>query len=296
MGAVQLTLLPPARPLAERFGADFFRSAPERPGVYLLCGDAAGVLYVGKARNLRRRLASYRSAQPERLPRKLSRMLALVRRIHWDECPDEGAALARERQLLLALRPPFNTIGVHPRPRRRIGWTLDAAAPALAWGDPADRMPECTERLAGCRSVFEPLARLVWGAAHPGRPLMEMPPRLIHGPPPAVVPLTGAGGAAGAGLWLELNDRLARFFAGVDPTLPQWLAAHRRATHAFDAAWTADDADRLGEWGCRWAGVDPRHAGAGSPAAAGGDGAADLAPEFPLTAPAQAPRCIASRE
>ena len=70
MGSGQLWLFPPPRPLVERFGERFFRQIPDRPGVYFLCGRKEGVLYVGKAKNLRKRLAAYRVANPERLPRR----------------------------------------------------------------------------------------------------------------------------------------------------------------------------------------------------------------------------------
>jgi len=40
------------------FGEDFFRALPSGPGVHLMRGATEGVLYVGKARNLRKRLAS----------------------------------------------------------------------------------------------------------------------------------------------------------------------------------------------------------------------------------------------
>jgi len=54
----QMLLFADPQPLVERLGPDFFRRAPERPGVYLMRDAAATVLYVGKAKNLRRRLAS----------------------------------------------------------------------------------------------------------------------------------------------------------------------------------------------------------------------------------------------
>lgn len=111
MAAGQLWLFPPPRPLVERLGTDFFRALPERPGVYLMCGAEAGVLYVGSAKNLRKRLASYRVANPERLSRRLIRLLHRVRRIEFDECADESAARAREESLICVLTPPFNRAG-----------------------------------------------------------------------------------------------------------------------------------------------------------------------------------------
>jgi excinuclease ABC subunit C len=70
MGVGQLWLFEPPKPLVERFGKEFFRGLPERPGVYLMCGASEGVLYVGKARNLRKRLSAYRVANPERMKRR----------------------------------------------------------------------------------------------------------------------------------------------------------------------------------------------------------------------------------
>jgi excinuclease UvrABC nuclease subunit len=116
MAAGQLWLFDPPKPLVERFGEDFFRALPTGPGVYLMCGEREGVLYVGKARNLRKRLASYRVANPERMSRRTIRLLFQVRRIEWDECRTEAAARAREEQLICVLAPKFNAAGkVWPR-------------------------------------------------------------------------------------------------------------------------------------------------------------------------------------
>src|SRR5512137_1694138 len=111
MAAGQLWLFPPPRPLVERVGKDFFHRIPPKPGIYLMCGPSEGVLYVGKARNLRRRLAAYRVANPERLPRRIIRLLHQVTRIEFDLCSTEQAALDREEMLIAVLSPKFNRAG-----------------------------------------------------------------------------------------------------------------------------------------------------------------------------------------
>src|SRR5262245_28913936 len=116
MAVGQLWLFEPPKPLVERFGKEFFRALPERPGVYLMCGASEGVLYVGKARNLRKRLAAYRVANPERMSRRTIRLLHQTRRIEWDECSSEEAACYREELLICVLAPKFNSAGkVWPR-------------------------------------------------------------------------------------------------------------------------------------------------------------------------------------
>ena len=112
MATGQLWLFPPPRPLVERLGEEFFRTLPPAPGVYLMCGEREGVLYVGKARNLRKRLSSYRVANPERFPRRIIRLLHQVRRIELDVCPSEDAARHREELLICVLQPRFNRAGV----------------------------------------------------------------------------------------------------------------------------------------------------------------------------------------
>ena len=111
MSVGQLWLFDPPKPLVERFGEEFFTTLPTGPGVYFMCGATEGVLYVGKARNLRKRLGSYRVANPERLPRRIIRLLHQVRRIEWDECRTEELARQREELLICVLAPKFNAAG-----------------------------------------------------------------------------------------------------------------------------------------------------------------------------------------
>ena len=111
MAKGQLWLFPPPQPLVERLGKDFFRGLPTQPGVYFMCGADPGVLYVGRAKNLRKRLSSYRVANPERLSRRMIRLLYRVNRIEYDVCADEPAAQRREEMLICVLSPRFNRAG-----------------------------------------------------------------------------------------------------------------------------------------------------------------------------------------
>lgn len=118
MATQQLWLLPQPQPLVERLGKEFFSSLPSSPGVYFFCGTEAGVLYVGKTKNLRKRLASYRVANPERFSRRLIRLLNQTTRIEFDVCVNEQAASYREEQLICVLAPRFNRTGkVWPNPK-----------------------------------------------------------------------------------------------------------------------------------------------------------------------------------
>jgi predicted GIY-YIG superfamily endonuclease len=180
----QLLLFPPVRPLAERFGADFFRTVPEQPGVYLMSAARDGVLYVGKAKNLRRRLGSYRSASSGRLTRKLTRLLVRVERIDWDECANEAAAMARERELIRALQPRFNTMGLRAPKPWFIGWQRRGDSLRLALDEKLEGWPEIRGPFVFARPAFAALLRSCWLELHPGASVAELPSRLSTWSPP----------------------------------------------------------------------------------------------------------------
>ncbi|MDW8308353.1 MAG: nucleotide excision repair endonuclease [Verrucomicrobiales bacterium] len=137
MASRQLRFWPPPRPLEERFGAAFFKNLPAAPGVYFFCGEGPGVLYVGSAANLRRRLTAYRAADPDRLPRRMVRLLQQVRRIEWDVCSSVAAARFREELLICVLAPKFNRAGkVWPRE-----WTPNAPRPPRRTATASDDPP-----------------------------------------------------------------------------------------------------------------------------------------------------------
>lgn len=244
--ALQLFLFEPPKPLLEKFGRDFFRELPERPGVYLMCGSRDGLLYVGKARNLRQRLGQYRSANPDRLTRKMRRLLAAVERIYWDECADEAAALDRERRLLLALRPRFNTVGKFPAPALRLGWQGTGEGLAIGLGPVTNGWERQSGDFTRLKPAYAALLRLVWRGLHPGRTCHSMPALLAIGRTPASWMFGRAGDMVS-----PLDRRLADFFQGTESAegaLPDWLAGLAAPGTAFDRQWCEQDADCLREF------------------------------------------------
>lgn len=182
MRAVQRLLFADPQPLVERLGADFFKNLPEVPGVYLMRDGAGAVLYVGKAKNLRKRLNSYRVANPDRLPRRHLRLLRSVASVEWRKCADEAGAIRHEAELLRTLRPKFNRAGTWPAPPRFLACDHDSESILLRIVE----SPELGWRVVGplgggAMFLRAALARLLWFAACPQRGISALPIGWIHG-------------------------------------------------------------------------------------------------------------------
>ncbi|NBX66584.1 MAG: excinuclease ABC subunit UvrC [Proteobacteria bacterium] len=93
-------------------GIDIIKSMagnlPESPGVYRMLGANDDVLYVGKAKALKRRVTSY--TQPERLPSRLKRMVSETLRMEIIHTHTEVEALLLEANLIKKLRPRYNIL------------------------------------------------------------------------------------------------------------------------------------------------------------------------------------------
>ncbi|MEW6428188.1 MAG: excinuclease ABC subunit UvrC [Thermodesulfobacteriota bacterium] len=88
---------------------EFLAKVSRQPGVYVMKDDRGGVLYVGKARDLRKRLASY--ARPaERHTAKTGLMLSKVETVETLVVNTEKEALLLESSLIKKLHPRFNII------------------------------------------------------------------------------------------------------------------------------------------------------------------------------------------
>lgn len=81
---------------------------PGGPGVYLMRDATGAVLYVGKAKDLRKRVAQYFQKNPSDRRWKIPNLVALIRRIDYVASASEREALLTERQLIYKLQPFFN--------------------------------------------------------------------------------------------------------------------------------------------------------------------------------------------
>jgi excinuclease ABC subunit C len=83
------------------------RLAPTSPGVYRMLNAANDVLYVGKAKNVKKRLSSYARVNAP-LPARILRMIAATVSVEIVSTTTETEALLLEANLIKQLRPRFN--------------------------------------------------------------------------------------------------------------------------------------------------------------------------------------------
>jgi hypothetical protein len=150
--------------------------------VYLFKDPQGRVLYAGKAKNVRRRLAGYRNATRRKAHRKMRRLVREAGSLEVRVQPSELDALRVENELIRSLRPPYNVDGA-----------FDFLYPALGTGRNGDQVILCftsrPERFAGlalrwhgtfrprgrAREAFWSLVDLLSRLGHP-EPRRRLPP------------------------------------------------------------------------------------------------------------------------
>lgn len=205
----------------QKFGADFVRELPAEPAVYLFKDGDGTVIYAGKAKNIRRRLQSYRRAGRRKAHRKMARLVREARSIEVRLQDSEKAALLLENELIRTLRPRFNVEGAYSFLYPAIGVAHEHGQTLLAFTTDVGLYEgfgfrwhgTFRSRLRG-REAFEALLLLLERAGHRERPARarDLPRR--------------RGSSVLAFRRIEQRvPSLERFLAGENPELLRELAA-----------------------------------------------------------------------
>jgi excinuclease ABC subunit C len=107
----------------------FVRHLPNQPGVYRMMNEAGDVLYVGKARSLKKRVTNY--AQGRGHSNRITRMIAQTTNMEFVTTRTETEALLLEANLIKRLKPRFNVLMRDDKSFPYILVTGDHEAPAI---------------------------------------------------------------------------------------------------------------------------------------------------------------------
>ena len=90
------------------------KSLPDKPGVYQYFDEKGKLLYVGKAKNLKKRVKSYFRFNPFRPAKNLSpriyKMISEAKRLEYIVVENENDALILENSLIKQLKPKYNIL------------------------------------------------------------------------------------------------------------------------------------------------------------------------------------------
>jgi excinuclease ABC subunit C len=194
-----------------KFGAELLRELPREPGVYLFRDAEGSVLYAGKAKDLRRRLAGYRNASRRKAHRKMRALVREAASLEVRPRESEMQALLLENELIRTLRPRYNVDGAFAFLYPALGVGRDDGRVLLAFTSTPDAWQSLALRWHGCfrsrgraRAAFDALVALLGRVGH-REPLSRLP----------VVPLRrGARLEAFRRLPPELADASDAFLAG----------------------------------------------------------------------------------
>lgn len=87
---------------------EFVKTLPGMPGVYRMMNAAGDVLYVGKAKSLKKRVIAY--TQPEKHSIRIQRMIAATATMEFTTTHTEAEALLLEANLIKKLKPRYNIL------------------------------------------------------------------------------------------------------------------------------------------------------------------------------------------
>jgi hypothetical protein len=167
------------------------QDAPASPGVYFFLGRSGELLYVGKARNIRKRLQQHSQVKPLQSG-WMNPRYELVSQVRWEVTDDEDSASAREADLIVALRPAYNA---HVDEGRWAYIALERTSDRIRFnlssqqGKRSQRTYGCFPHLGkgvslfpgiACSDGYTALLRLLWAASGDGS---HVPSRLSRSAP-----------------------------------------------------------------------------------------------------------------
>ena len=101
------------RSFDRKFGVEFLESLPGSPGVYLIFDRQDELIYVGKAKNLKRRLSQYRNALQRKKHRRMRGIVREANRIEIQSAETDLDACLTETMLIQKHRPRWNIVGAY---------------------------------------------------------------------------------------------------------------------------------------------------------------------------------------
>ncbi len=131
-GASRYDQFPMAMPESEFDAESFITNLTVKPGVYRMLDGQGAVLYVGKARNLRKRVSSYFRPGQQISP-KVRSLMAHVRSVEVAVTRTEGEALLLENNLIKEFKPRYNVVLRDDKSYPYIHLAMDQDFPRLAF-------------------------------------------------------------------------------------------------------------------------------------------------------------------
>lgn len=137
---------------------------PETPGCYQYLDDSGTIIYVGKAKNLKRRVSSY--FNKEQQTRKTRLLVAHIRDIRYVVVKTEEDALLLENNLIKRYKPHYNvllkddktypSIAVTTEYLPRIFKTRQRGKRGAVYFGPYSHLPTLNALLELCRDLYQP--------------------------------------------------------------------------------------------------------------------------------------------
>lgn len=167
----------------KKFGPERLKDLTGVPGVYLFRDEQQKVIYIGKAKNIRRRLSAYRNATTKKRDRKLRDIVKAAHRLEIILQESDEAALLLENSLIIKYEPEYNVAGrfYHLYPAIGVGTyggllIIVLTAEASAWSNSGFRFFGVYKSRTRSTATFDALDSLLTMAGH------REPSRLIPSP------------------------------------------------------------------------------------------------------------------